>query len=221
VLILPGTVLASLSEKYAEAAGWTTIAKDPHHAPEEAVKRAVEARKLSATEPFDPGAFLRRLNMPSSIWAYILASMIVVALPFFWIHDKSRYFLLTDDYVEVMDYWTLAKQRYTYDRVERVDLGCSDDDAAYEIVLPGLSVDVLDRSSLRARFRDVEHVDGKIGSGAPRNLPPISYRDYPRCIERIVRDFDEDDAAAAAEIFRLEAWQRQRWIERTGKSERH
>jgi hypothetical protein len=198
---------------YAEAHGWLGLAETP---PDTAIRTLLQSGTLSPSERFDPGKALRDLSGMFSTTFAIAAVLLTFVTAILWHHDQSRYFLITDEYVEVMDYWTLQKHRYGFDKIARVDLHCSDKDAEYELVLPdGFSVDVLDRSSLRNRFSDLKRVDAKVGETVARNLPPIDYEDYPPCIEDLVRDWAEADADAAKEIFRLEDWQRQRWIQRT------
>lgn len=202
---------------YAEAHGWSGFAvKRPPISLPVAVRMLIQSGKLSPNEPFDPGKALRNFSGLFTTTFAIAAVVVTFITAILWHHDQSRYFLITDRYVEVMEYWTLQRHRYSFDQVTRVDLQCRGNDAEYELVLPDeFSVDVLDRSSLAARFSDVQRVDGLVGNSVVRNLPPTSRTDYPRCVEDMVSDWDEANADAAKEIFRLEDWQRQRWIERS------
>jgi hypothetical protein len=220
VLTLHGFVLMALP-RYAEIHAWSAFTwARASYSIQDYLRPLVASGRLSPATRFDPGLFLRGIAKTGETSIALAAAALTFVTAILLHHDQSRYALLTDDYIEVMEYWTLTRHRYSYDQVQRVDMSCDDRDAEYELVLPdGFSVDVLYRSSLGRRFRDVQRVEQKT-NGVARNLPPMSRTDFPMCVEDIVRDWDEEDATAAKEIFRLEAWQRQRWIERSGQAER-
>lgn len=224
--VLPNAILSRLSHGYAERAGWSGFATG-RLSVEEYLAKVYRAGALSLDQPFDPGAFLRRINTAFEPYFLFPAVPLTLAGAILLHHDSSRYYLLTEDYVEVMSYWSLERHRYPYSRVQGVVLGCSygkndREDATYSIVLPdGFSIELF-KNGPENHIADLSKIDAKIGNSVPRSYA-VRTRPFRAeesrydalCVETLASSLAEEDGDRFRAIFRAEEWQRQRWEQRT------
>lgn len=224
--VLPNAILSRLSHGYAERAAWSGFATG-RQSVEDYLAKLYRAGALSLDLPFDPGAFLRRINTSFEPYFLFPAVPLTLAGAILWHHDISRYYLLTERYVEVMSYWSLERHRYPYSSVQGVILGCTyskngREDATYSIVLPdGFTIELF-RNGPDNHVADLAKVDAKIGYAAPRSyavrtplLRPAESSYDALCVETLASTLPEPEADTFRLIFRAEDWQRQRWEERT------
>lgn len=224
--VLPNAILSRLSHGYAERAAWSGFATG-WLSVEDYLAKLYSAGAFSLDQPFDPGAFLRRINTAFEPYLLFPAVPLTLAGAILLHHDSSRYYLLTEDYVEVMGYWSLERHRYPYSHVQGVVLGCSygkndREDATYSIVLPdGFSIELF-RNGPENHIADLAKVDAKIGHSVPRSyamrtppLRPAESRYDALCVETLASSLAEEDGDRFRAIFRAEEWHRQRWEQRT------
>lgn len=215
--LLPFAVAYRLSPTFAEMYGWSGFGlKRANVSPAPYIEGMVHSGQLSLSRTFDPGNFLRDLNKSFEPYFFIPAVILTFIAAIIWHHDVSRYYLMTEDRIEVMNYWTLEKQRTTYAEVSDVILGCefdSDDrpDLSYEIRLPNdFSIELLKIDELLRLYR----VDGKI-PGTVERLFGAGYDAH--CIEKLAAGLPGFGGEMVREVFRVEEWHRRRWEKRISK----
>jgi hypothetical protein len=222
----PNAILSRLSRSYSERAGWSGFATG-RLSVEDHLAKQYAAGALALDQPFDPGAFLHRVNIAFEPRFLFPAVPLTLAGAILAHHDTSRYHLLTERHIEVMGYWSLEKHRFAYDQVQRVVLGCAyskngREDATYSLVLPdGFSIELF-RKGPENNIGDLAKVDAKIGQNVPRSFAvrtPLFRPDESRydalCVETLAASLREPDGDRFRVIFRAEEWQRQRWEQRT------
>jgi hypothetical protein len=222
--VFPNAILARLSRSYSEMSGWASFASNASPISLEAyLTYLLRAGILRREETFDPGKMLHHFNTAWEPLAMYPAVLLTFLAAIAWHHDQSRYHVLTDQYVEVMSYWTLERQRYPYAAVRGVELSCSIDGdraaASYTMLLPGgFTVDLSDSKSFVDRVADLAHVDALIPASTPRVLGSREGRSTydPICVEALAADLPEEDAIRLRAVFRTEDWYRARWRERIG-----
>lgn len=222
--VLPNAILARISRGYSEMAGWASFASDSNTiALETILASLLRAGKLSLRQTLDPGRMLHYIN---TVWEPLFmypAVLFTFVAAIAWHHDMSRYHVLTDRHVEVMEYWTLERHRYPYTAVRGVEIACTFDDgrpsASYEIALPdGFSVVLFDKRNLADHAGDLARVDALVPASVPRAFATHEGQSAydPLCVEALAATLAKEDAGRLRTAFRTEVWHRARWQERIG-----
>jgi hypothetical protein len=161
--------------RYAEFVTWGTRTTETDGLTlRQALVRAVRIGRVRADTTFSPAVFLQQLSGWNARYAYFFAALTGLPTLVLLERDLRNYQLLTDTYIEVVDYWSGEPRRFSYRDVTQVNLECflkskGGIDLEYEIELPGdRSIDLIDQADLPGRLADFERVD--------RNLRAVGVR---------------------------------------------
>ncbi|MBI1211955.1 MAG: tetratricopeptide repeat protein [Alphaproteobacteria bacterium] len=217
---LPHTILSRLSRRYSERSAWVAVAvKNNYFTLRGKLTTFVRARRLSTATPINPGEFLHAANLSFEPFFYVPAIVLAAMTLFFMHRDLNAVDVLTADAIEVTDYWTLAKERYSYGDVERVVLRCHLTDKgepveAYVLHLKGgRTLDIYREQAVVEKHLDAYlTVDAKlIALGAPfvPGAHPGWFRDGergydPDCVDKAAEAFPEKDRPGVRTLFHLE-----------------
>ncbi len=224
---LPNAVISRLWRTYSEAVGWSGFTTQQVSL-ETYLRQFLRSGFLSRERPFEPGAFLHRINTMYEPYFLFSATAATFVAAIMWHHDLSRYYVLTDRYAEVMSYWTLERRRVPYASAHEVAIGCEYEDGrprlSFAIRLPGgFEVDFLARQAVDDRLADLFRLDEAIPPSVPRVFSVVQPFLQPArsgfdavCIEELAAGLPEADGDRLRQVTRVEVWHRQRWRERIG-----
>ena len=218
--ILPSSILARLSRHYSERAAWVSLRASKYtNMLSDKLISFVRSRRLSTATPINPGEFLHALNLSVERYFYVSAAVVTAAALFLLHRDLNAVDVLTADAIEVTDYWTLAKERYTYGDVRQVELRCFLTDKgepveAYVLHFrDGQKLDVYKKQAVVERqLKAYEAVDAKLAAlgvpfvpGAHQGLFKSDVRGYDHdCVETLAASFPEELKAHVRQLFHLD-----------------
>jgi hypothetical protein len=187
-LFFPSLLLSRLSRSFSECMGWLDVGGTPEFGDSKdhvwlrrALTKAVRAGRLSPQTAIDPGRYLHDVNRawgPYILYPGLVVAVITGAL----LHLDRRYYeLVTESFIEVVDYWSGTKSRFGYGDVTRVAVGCWRDDRrareggrldpfdhlrpSYLIYLPNdRAIDLFRERNLTANLAAFEIVDAKLSA---------------------------------------------------------
>jgi len=219
---LPAMVISRLSRRYSERAAWISLATNEAYLTVRGrLTTFVRTDRLSRVNAFDPGRFLHETSLSFEPYFFYPTVAVTLFAGYLLFLDRNNYDLLTEDNIEVVEYWSLEKIQFGYDDVERVELTCYFDkkgnaQTGYELFLPqGHTVDIFEKMDLKTRLAAYEAVDRKLVDArvpfkfATRKpwFEAESYAYDPACVETLTRDLDSTARDRAKRLFRLADWQ--------------
>lgn len=217
---LPNSILSRLSRRYSERAGWVAIGvKNDYFSLKGKLTTFVRARWLSTATPINPGAFLHVANLSFERFFYVPAVALVAATLFFTHRDLNAVHSLTAEQIEVVNYWTLARERFSYGDVRQVELRCfltgkGKTTEAYELQFKdGRTLNIFKKQAVvEAQLEAYEAVDAKLvalgvpfAPGPHQGLFKGDERGYdPACVETLVQEFPEALRDRVRRLFHLD-----------------
>ena len=220
--VVPNSILSRLSQRYSERAGWVSIGvKNDYFSLKGQLTAFVRARRLSTTTPINPGEFLHAANLSVERYFYVPAAVVALIALFLYHRDRNAVDVLTADAIEITDYWTLARERYGYGDVERVEVRCFLTDKGetveyYELRLRGgRTLDIYKEENVAAQLDAYLAVDAKLVALGVPFVPgghggwfKSDERGYDAdCVEKVAESFSEELRPKVRRLFHLDELQ--------------
>jgi hypothetical protein len=212
----PAAFLSLISPTYRRRATWWYVSGQINGQ----LARFVRLGRIGPHVPFSPSDFLKlagRTLARSWAPAFLLVSGLTA---FFWYHDGKLAASITDNGIDVVNYWTLERTHFAFPAVEQVALHCSYDDKggrfyAYEIDLPrAYSVNLTQAARINHVIGPIDALDSRLRAAKVRFVfaqrKPLFQDpepDYdPACVRKLALEFKGSDQKKIAKIFHLDGW---------------
>jgi hypothetical protein len=225
-LFFPSLLLSRLSRSFSESMGWLTVGGAPEFSDgkdhlwlRHVLTKAVRAGRLSPQTAIDPGRFLNEINLSWTPY-FLFSGLVVAVITGALLHlDRRNYELVTESFIEVVDYWSGTKSRFNYSDVTRVAVSCWRDDRrareggrldpfdhlrpSYLIYLPnGRAIDLLRGRDLTADLDAFEIVDVKLSAKHVR-VDAVFTAAEQACLEETVQSQPSSSHARLRQLLRI------------------
>jgi tetratricopeptide (TPR) repeat protein len=202
---VPLAILSRLSRSYSERAGWASVGKSEGFSLKGHLISFVRARRLSTAVPINPGEFLHAVNLSTERYLLVPAIALSAAALFLLHRDLNAFHTVTADRFEVVNYWTLAREHFSYSDTDRVEVRCflsgkGEPVVYYELHFKnGQTLDLHKEKVFERQFEAYEAVDAKLVAlgvpfvpGAHKGWFKRDERGYdPDCVEAVAKAFPE------------------------------
>lgn len=217
--VVPHAILSRLWRRYSERSGWVGLtAEGAFFTLEGRLTAFVRTGRLSPSATFRPGDYLHTANLSIEAYFFVPAALLAVVTLFLLHRDLNATDTVTADRIEIVDYWSLERHRFTYGDVEKVFIRCFLTDKgetveAYELHLRGgRTLDIYEAKNVEPKLAAYEAVDAKLAAagvpfepGAHRGIFKGKQRGYDQaCVDRVAERFPDAMAERVRKLFHLE-----------------